>query len=31
MGRHRFGEGQYKYLHTPYPEPVERLKQALYP
>lgn len=31
MGRHRFGEGQYKYLHAPYPEPVERLKQALYP
>ncbi|KNA93417.1 2OG-Fe(II) oxygenase [Gordonia sp. w5E2] len=31
MGRHRFGEGQYKYLDTPYPEPVERLKQALYP
>ncbi|MCW5252054.1 MULTISPECIES: 2OG-Fe(II) oxygenase [unclassified Streptomyces] len=31
MGRHRFGEGQYRYLGTPYPEPVERLKQALYP
>ena len=31
MGRHRFGEGQYKYLDTPYPEPVEHLKQALYP
>lgn len=31
MSRHRFGEGQYKYLHAPYPEPIERLKQALYP
>lgn len=31
MGRVRFGEGQYKYLHAPYPEPIERLKQALYP
>ena len=31
MGRHRFGEGEYRYLRTPYPEPVERLKQALYP
>jgi uncharacterized protein len=30
MGRHRFGEGQYRYFNTPYPEPVERLKQALY-
>lgn len=31
MGRHRFGEGRYRYFTTPYPEPVERLKQALYP
>jgi uncharacterized protein len=31
MGRHRFGEGEYRYFDTPYPEPVERLKQALYP
>jgi hypothetical protein len=31
MARHRFGEGRYRYLHTPYPEPVERLKQQLYP
>jgi len=31
MARHRFGEGQYRYFATPYPEPVERLKQALYP
>lgn len=31
MGRHRFGEGQYRYFRAPYPEPIERLKQALYP
>jgi uncharacterized protein len=31
MGRHRFGEGEYRYFKTPYPAPVERLKQALYP
>jgi len=31
MGRHRFGEGEYKYFAAPYPEPVEQLKQALYP
>jgi hypothetical protein len=31
MGRHRFGAGQYRYLAAPYPEPVERVKQALYP
>jgi len=31
MGRHRFGAGEYRYFSTPYPEPVERLKQALYP
>ncbi|HEY7274438.1 MAG TPA: 2OG-Fe(II) oxygenase [Trebonia sp.] len=31
MGRHRFGEGEYRYFAHPYPEPVERLKQALYP
>lgn len=31
MGRHRFGEGQYRYFGLPYPEPIERLKQALYP
>ncbi|MDQ6525857.1 2OG-Fe(II) oxygenase [Nocardioides sp. LHD-245] len=31
MGRHRFGSGEYRYLHTPYPAPVEELKQALYP
>ncbi|GGL14154.1 2OG-Fe(II) oxygenase [Nocardia jinanensis] len=31
MARHRFGAGEYKYFHRPYPEPVERLEQALYP
>ena len=31
MARHRFGEGEYRYFKTPYPEPVEQLKQALYP
>jgi hypothetical protein len=31
MGRHRFGEGEYKYFAPPFPEPVEQLKQALYP
>jgi len=31
MGRHRFSEGEYRYFKAPYPEPVERLKQALYP
>ena len=31
MGRHRFGEGQYRYFNAPYPEPMERLKQALDP
>jgi uncharacterized protein len=31
MARYRFGEGEYKYFTPPFPEPVERLKQALYP
>ena len=31
MGRYRFGEGEYKYFARPLPEPVDRLKQALYP
>ena len=31
MRQHRFGEGEYRYFKTPDPEPVERLKQALYP
>lgn len=31
MRRHRFGEGEYRYFRAPYPEPIEELKQALYP
>lgn len=31
MRRYRFGEGQYRYFQRPYPEPIEQLKQALYP
>ncbi|MGH2869145.1 MAG: 2OG-Fe(II) oxygenase [Sciscionella sp.] len=31
MGRYRFGEGEYRYFQAPYPEPIEQLKQALYP
>ena len=31
MARYRFGEGEYKYFAPPFPEPVEQLKQALYP
>jgi uncharacterized protein len=31
MARYRFGEGEYKYFARPFPEPVEQLKQALYP
>lgn len=31
MGRYRYGEGEYRYFRTPYPEPIEWLKQALYP
>ena len=31
MGRHRFGEGEYRYFALPYPDAIEGLKQALYP
>ncbi|MGV0744528.1 2OG-Fe(II) oxygenase [Mycolicibacterium sp. XJ870] len=31
MGRYRYGEGEYRYFDAPYPEPIEQLKQALYP
>jgi hypothetical protein len=31
MGPRRYGSGQYRYFHAPYPEPIEHLKQALYP
>jgi uncharacterized protein len=31
MGRHRYGQGEYRYFEQPYPGPIEPLKQALYP
>lgn len=31
MGRHRFGQGEYRYFASPYPDAIEGLKQALYP
>ncbi|HEU0192427.1 MAG TPA: 2OG-Fe(II) oxygenase [Mycobacterium sp.] len=31
MARHRYGAGQYRYFRAPYPEPIDLLKQALYP
>lgn len=31
MRRYRYGEGEYRYFRRPYPEPIEALKQALYP
>ncbi|OBA60548.1 proline hydroxylase [Mycobacterium sp. 1100029.7] len=31
MGRHRYGQGEYRYFKRPYPHPIEDLKQALYP
>ena len=31
MEPRRYGSGQYRYLSCPYPEPIEQLKQALYP
>jgi hypothetical protein len=31
MTRYRYGRGQYRYFRRPYPEPIETLKQALYP
>jgi uncharacterized protein len=31
MARHRFGSGEYRYFTAPFPEPVEKLRQALYP
>jgi uncharacterized protein len=31
MQRYRFGAGEYRYFTAPYPEPIEELKQALYP
>jgi len=31
MQRYRFGRGEYRYFKAPLPEPVEKLRQALYP
>ena len=31
MGRHRFGEGEYRYFAEPFPEAVTELKRLLYP
>jgi uncharacterized protein len=31
MQRYRYGAGEYRYFDLPYPEPIEALKQALYP
>jgi hypothetical protein len=31
MGRYRFGEGEPRYFRQPYPEPIQPLKEALYP
>jgi hypothetical protein len=31
MARHRFGQGQYRYFAEPFPEPVARLREELYP
>lgn len=31
MEPRRYGAGQYRYFQAPYPEPIEELKQALYP
>lgn len=31
MARHRFGQGQYRYFDSPFPEAVGRLREELYP
>lgn len=31
MAHYRFGAGQYRYFDQPYPEPIDTLKEALYP
>jgi hypothetical protein len=30
MARYRFGRGEYRYFNTPYPPPIQQLKDALY-
>jgi hypothetical protein len=31
MRRHRFGSGEYRYFNSPFPDPVRRLREELYP
>ena len=31
MERYRFGRGEYRYFAEPFPEPVQRLREQLYP
>ncbi|MEV0647311.1 2OG-Fe(II) oxygenase [Phytomonospora sp. NPDC050363] len=31
MARHRFGSGEYRYFRYPFPEPLQWLREALYP
>jgi hypothetical protein len=31
LARYRFGRGEYRYFAAPFPEPVQRLREALYP
>jgi hypothetical protein len=31
MARYRFGSGQYRYFRAPFPDPVQQLRQELYP
>jgi uncharacterized protein len=31
MQRYQFGQGEYRYFKAPFPEPIEKLRQALYP
>jgi uncharacterized protein len=31
MARHRFGSGRYRYFQRPYPDPIQQLREALYP